>query len=233
MIATEFINRCNSRRMEAIKRFQETPDSMNATEFLSFLESRDDEPLAQFLESHDSMNPISLEDAREVLAYFGSYKCLPALLGMVGRVEDADWLRLLGEEWSRFDNVGHYTDELIWDSPLRDAGTIPEMMTPEELAAFDELPDEVTIYRGCYNNNKWGLSWSLNKAVAERFPTIRRYCQSGQPILVTAQVKKSNIMALKLDRDEDEVITHRPKCISTKHIRVMTLPTGEVVAFTR
>src|SRR3546814_13249726 len=66
----------------------------------------------------------------------------------------------------------------------------PHMMDAAERALYDEFPEEVVIYRGCYALNKWGLSWTTDRAIAERFPTLHRYRQDGQPLLVTARVRK-------------------------------------------
>jgi len=94
-----------------------------------------------------------------------------------------------------------------------------EMMTLEELAAYDALPESFLIHRGCYVTNKWGLSWSQSREIAEEFPTLGRYRQPGQALLVTARVKKSEVIAIKLDRDENEIVTMGPMHISTRHIK--------------
>ena len=106
------------------------------------------------------------------------------------------------------------------NSPLGERrGTVREMMTDEELEAYAALPDVVTIYRGCYKANKWGLSWSLSRQVAEEFPTLLRYRRDGeQPLLVTAKIMKTDVVAVKMDRGEQEVIAWRPKHISTRHL---------------
>ena len=164
------------------------------------------------------MTVITIEQAREKLSSCNSYLRLPTLLSLVGAIEDSDWLRLLGEEWSSCDNIGLYLDDL-WLSPLgMSDGVIQEMMTAEELSLFHALPDVFTIYRGCYKKNKHGLSWSLSEKVAEKFPTLMRFFQKGSPILVTAEVRKSAVIAIKLDRKEQEVIVYRPKIISTRNI---------------
>lgn len=175
----------------------------------------------------NSMNTLfkqmSYEDAKNELAFCNSYTRLPALLEIHWRLSDDDFLRLLGEEWTGFDNINHYVDDLndtaflSWSNDT----TLREMMTPDERDAYDALPDVVTVYRGCYKINKWGLSWSLSKETAERFPSLSRYKRVGdQPLLVTAKALKSNIIALKLDREEREIITQRPKHVSTCHIKI-------------
>lgn len=167
---------------------------------------------------------LTYEEARGHLAYCDSYSRLPTLLDINCSLADDDFLRLLGEEWSGFDNTGHNIDHL-WDTAFgwwAQNGPLTEMMTSEELDAYNALPDVVTVYRGCYRTNKWGLSWSLSKEVANEFPSYRRYCRPGeQPLLVTAKALKKNIIAVKLDRDESEIITWRPKHVSTRHIKLL------------
>lgn len=164
--------------------------------------------------------------ARACLTYANSYTRLPTLLALWrgGGVEHWDWLALLGEEWSVCDNIGEHADALLEDTPFADLADDPaalrhRFMDADELRQFDALPEVVTIYRGCYAANKWGLSWSLDRAMAERFPTLHRYRQDGQALLVTARIAKDRIIALKGDRGEAEIIAVRPTHISTRHLR--------------
>jgi hypothetical protein len=171
------------------------------------------------------------EAAQDALHYCNSFNRLPTLiaiwLGSCGDISAEEWLRLLGEEWTCCDNIAQYVgyDEEVslWDTPLAEvlSGDLDgsPMMTPEERLAFAALPDEVEVWRGCYEHNKWGLSWSLDRDTAAKFPAQHRYRHEGQPILVRAVAKKRDIAALKLDRGEAEVITHRPRHVSTSHIR--------------
>ena len=92
-------------------------------------------------------------------------------------------------------------------------------MTAKERKVYAALPDKVTVYRGCYKDNKWGLSWSLDRDVAAKFPRLHRYKQDGQPILVRAIADKAYIAAVKLDREESEIITSRPRHVSTSHLK--------------
>jgi hypothetical protein len=139
---------------------------------------------------------------------YGSHERLPVLLEVAEEMESEDFVRLLGELWSGFDNVGVYRYDLLW--AIRDRGwnfesTIPEMMSPEEKAAFKALPELITIYRGCGPRNKNGFSWSLNRKIAATFPFIQRYW-TDQPTLLTATISKHRAASLKLDRGEEEII---------------------------
>lgn len=93
------------------------------------------------------------------------------------------------------------------------------MMNAEERAAFDALPRQLTLYRGCHPSNKWGLSWSLERDLAASFPFLHRYRQDGPAILIKATIAKSDVVALKGDRCETEVICWHPKHVSTSNLR--------------
>lgn len=151
-----------------------------------------------------------------------SYSRLPTILELAAQMPAADWLRLLGENWSTCDNIGAYTNQLLV-SPFGERlgnGPIAEMMSQEAIALYDSLPEVVTVYRGCYSNNRRGLSWSLKSETAAKFPFLHRYRQQGQPLLLEAQAKKSAIAALFVDRQESEVITLKPNVIGITEIEV-------------
>lgn len=166
---------------------------------------------------------LGIDSAREALRLCNSYDRIPTLLALwTGcAVEWNEWLELLGEEWSGSDNIGLHLDALF-DTPLSDvlfgANERRFLLTPEESEAWERLPDRVTIYRGCYASNKWGLSWSLDRDLAAKFPTLHRYKQDGQPLLVKAVAEKTKIAAVKLDRGEAEIIAYRPRHISTSKL---------------
>ena len=141
------------------------------------------------------------------------------MLDIAPRMDASDWLKLLGENWTGCDNIGRHIDGLHKSPLAHNDKTAFEMMDDEEQAAFNNLPDCLTVYRGCYPLNKWGYSWTPSETIAKSFPFLNRYRQQGLPILVKALVKKENIKAIKLDREELEVITWKPKHLSTKRIK--------------
>src|ERR1700730_11720298 len=81
---------------------------------------------------------------------YDSYGRLPALLDVADDLEGQDWLVLLCELWSGFDNIGVYSGDLFWairERVLDMESVIPEMMNDEERMAFEALPEQITIYR--------------------------------------------------------------------------------------
>ena len=146
---------------------------------------------------------------REKMGRPDSYGRLPALMvyqpfGPRRCFEYRAWYAVLGEIWSCCDNIGFFTEELR--EQLRDAGPmVRHMMTPKERAELNRLGEWVTCYRGCGSKNRLGLSWSLELSIAARFPLYGRY-RASDPVLLTARIRKSSIFALKLDRNERELI---------------------------
>lgn len=167
---------------------------------------------------------LSLAEGRAALRYCNSYNRLPAIIGLAGLMDHWDWLTLLGEEWECCDNIAQFYDELWNETPFKDLAEAPAalraaMMTEAERNALEQLPETVTIYRGCYAYNKRGLSWTLDRDVAARFPFLHRYRPEGQPLLVRATVLRDQILALKMERGEAEVIALRPKIRAISYIR--------------
>lgn len=166
---------------------------------------------------------MTLDQGRAHVKYANSYNRLGLVIEVAWQLEPADWFTLLGEEWSVCDNIGLSIDDLR-ETPFGDTEHDPgfwrdEMMNVVERAAFEALPDQITVYRGCYRNNKWGLSWSLERELAAGYPFLHRYRQDDQALLVKATVPKSDVVALKGDRGESEIICWRPKHISTSKVR--------------
>jgi hypothetical protein len=140
----------------------------------------------------------------------GSSEMLGALMFLFeeDRIRERDWLVLLGDLWCNSDNIAFFKERIVGciEQIGRDPSTvIPELMTKDEFTAFDALPDKITIYRGCGPRNKAGWSWSLSREKAVRFPFMSRYW-SDKPTLLTATISKWRAAALKLERNEQEVI---------------------------
>lgn len=163
---------------------------------------------------------ITYEEADKSLLHYGSYEKMGAILELIrsAPIDFGTWLRILGENWSDCDNIFAYQN--ILKHLLPKEGPVVEMMTAAELAAYEALPDTVTIYRGCGKKNKKGASWSLDKSIAAKFPFLNRY-KVADPILVTATVDKCHILAVKLERNESEIITFSAK---PGKVVVLTLP---------
>jgi hypothetical protein len=162
--------------------------------------------------------PVALVDAFAFLMRWGDhYSRLPLLLALSDRMERHEWLQLLGSEWSSCDNIGPH--RLRLRALLPPAGPVLELMEPAEADAYRALPDRLTVYRGCGAQNLLGACWSMERETAARFPLLHRYRQA-RPLLVTATVRKAHVLAVKLDRQEAEIITFRARRVSIEPLPV-------------
>jgi hypothetical protein len=138
-------------------------------------------------------------------------------------MEQGDWLRLLGDCWSDCDNISEH----LWylrGKFKRHRLPIEAMMTEEEVALYRSLPDEFPIYRGCDVDKVRGICWTLDRRVAERFPFLNKY-HAPTPVLASAVVKKQDVVAVILAREESEIITLKPRVIKIEPLdRPRALP---------
>jgi len=96
------------------------------------------------------------------------------------------------------------------------------MMDKDELGFYNQLPQEITIWRGIrveeeLDEENIGFSFTLDKERAEWF--AKRFSQDGKgtPMLIEAKVKKDKILSVFLNRGEEEVL------VSPDNIEVISL----------
>ena len=85
------------------------------------------------------------------------------------------------------------------------------MMDKDELSFYNQLPNELTIWRGVMvekelDKENIGFSFTLDKERAEWF--AKRFAQDskGTPILIEAKVKKEEVLSVFLIRSEEEIL---------------------------
>lgn len=89
-----------------------------------------------------------------------------------------------------------------------------ELMVEEDYQFFQQLPDEVRVYRGVTpGHNPKGLSWTLNYEKAAWFS--RRFeTENEKGYILTAIANKKDILAYFNTRNEDEVVCDTKKLIN-------------------
>jgi hypothetical protein len=85
------------------------------------------------------------------------------------------------------------------------------MMNEEELAEFQQLPMEFTVYRGTTRNEETeetgALSWTLDRDIAVWFS--KRFSKAGK--VLERKVRKEDVVALITRRSEKEIILFPPE----------------------
>ena len=154
-----------------------------------------------------------------------SYTRLPLLLSWEPKVPRRVFLRLLGEVWSDCDNIEHpkYLKRVWSLLPDRPCWSMMDSHEREELKA---LPETVMVYRGADEGvGEFGPSWSLERRVAAGFPFLARY-RAAVPLLLTGSVRRSRITAVKLGRNEFEVISKHVAVTSRERLNEPATPGG-------
>lgn len=131
-----------------------------------------------------------------------------------------------------------FTDEEYWqnlgfDYQMQDYKKIPyttyyklflsqrknreKLMNADELEFYNSLPDKFTIYRGGTKSEakskKYGVSWTLNKAIAEKFQNVKQLRDGKAMIVHELEINKSEAIAYLNERQEEEIIYIHPSCM--------------------
>ena len=119
-------------------------------------------------------------------------------------LSDTAYWKLVADIWTDTENQWQNYQE--WKDLMgSDRLSRNYLMDEEEFNTLLALPDVVTIYRGCQKGiNEHGLSWTLDKSIAQWFST--RLERDGEPIVLERTVPKSDIIAVFTGRGESEVI---------------------------
>lgn len=100
------------------------------------------------------------------------------------------------------------------------------LMNTTELSIYNNLPDQVTVYRGIPNinkNNEHALSWTLDKSIANKFALNFDINGSKEnqnnSIVLTKKVNKKDIICY-FD-DEKEVLINTYNNVCDKNVKCM------------
>ena len=140
--------------------------------------------------------------AEDALRFANSYSRADAIMNLF-RVQHPGRVALLGAEWSGCDTYPKAMKRILLDLPR----PALDAMTPEENKFLATLLETIDVWRGCYEHNRKGFSWTIDRETAKRFTTLMRYSHSGlDPLLLQGRVRRSDIVFVKLDRNEFEIV---------------------------
>lgn len=123
------------------------------------------------------------------------------------RLSNDEWWRLLGLVWYSCNAIADARLKLTRELREANAEDRRLMMSGPSAAAWDALPPEFTVYRGCSAANRPGLSWSTSREVAEAYAVQAASQGAGMaPLVLTGTVLKPYCV-LMLDRGEAEAVS--------------------------
>lgn len=149
----------------------------------------------------------TVDEANDFLhRYCDSYELLPALISSHELMDRNLWLATVGLNWSSFDNAWEYREKLLNIFQGLTRKQFDLLMDEDEISCLNAMPESIDIYRGCYEINKNGISWTTKREIAEEFTALNRYRINGEaPLLLKATFPRSHAV-LKLNRQEFEII---------------------------
>lgn len=105
--------------------------------------------------------------------------------------------------------------EIIFTNHKGNPLTIADHLTPHEHQIFTAWPDTITVYRGCTQETRDGLSWTEYHATATAFAQMRAPESAlGTGLVLTGQCSKANLLCYILnDLNEHEVLV-RPSQVT-------------------
>ena len=152
-------------------------------------------------------NAKSGEEACEWLyTHHDSYSRMGALLSARRHMQWQVFYKALGLIWPLSDDIAKHKYVLYRVFANATRYQLDLMMEPREKMALKAMPEIIPIYRGCFPNNRSGLSWSTAKKIAAGFTLKNRYEQPGQRrLLLEARIRREHAV-LMLERNEQEII---------------------------
>ena len=122
-------------------------------------------------------------------------------------------------------DLAAYQDEAIeligfFDEAL--CGDLTRILTKDDRAFFEQLPESFTVYRGCSGISKEqaesGVCWTTDSNEAERF--ARRWANDeAHPILLSAHITKSDVRLAKASECEVVVLPVKARCRKVRTAR--------------
>jgi hypothetical protein len=112
---------------------------------------------------------------------------------------------MVADLWIDSENIFQNID--TWESLLfdsRDLHLRPLLMSRQDRHFLSDLPDKVTIFRGCHECNAEGFSWTIDRDIAVKLgKRFRSECTVLKGIC-----DKDHIVAYFSSRGESEIVIH-------------------------
>lgn len=110
----------------------------------------------------------------------------------------------LHSAWSGFDLIPHRQFARVFKD-YKDSWS-ENHLAPEDASTYKALPDNITVFRGQDATAKVGLSWTLDRKVAEEFARGHRGIFNRNPVVIEAVVSKADIAGVYGERGESEIV---------------------------
>lgn len=131
---------------------------------------------------------------------------LQNMLNLTAFADGETFWRVFHETWSGCDDTWDLQDDLMEAIELHLETSPIDFLDQEAREFYSSLPDRITIYRGCSRSRIHAVSWTTDLEVAKGFAKGHRGISVPDAVLMTAKIRKSDIITVIQDRDESEII---------------------------
>ena len=135
-----------------------------------------------------------------------------ALSAIEGELTDEEYGALFGDTWTHCEEV--------WQNFVAIRRLLEKrrprlqfVMTAGELAEYDKLSAEITVYRGFSHDNPDGLSWTTCAERGEWFAR-KDADEAHQPRVVSGKCRKEHVVAYFLRRSEWEICVEPERVVN-------------------
>jgi hypothetical protein len=158
----------------------------------------------------------------QYLSLFGSHeRVIPLVEATANEPADVFWPVYL-EIWDVCDGLWPLRKIILSTFRHRAAALSPiQFMEPTDRRFYDNLPDLVTVFRGCGRRRVRGMPWTTDRAIAEKFAHGGRFPQPPDPVIACAKIAKANLFFVSTARKESELILD-PYCVGC--LRLESVP---------
>jgi hypothetical protein len=123
------------------------------------------------------------------------------------QAEGRDFWPIFTEMWSMCDSTWEYRNAILKLLRKHAKTRATCDRREDEMAFYNELPERITVYRGCSKMRQRGLAWTTERGVAEGFAKGLRQIEVPEPVVLKCVVPKSVVLAtFAFDRNESEVL---------------------------
>ena len=138
---------------------------------------------------------------------------LPEMLNLLDDCADREvgW-SVFHKVWNSCDATWNYCDDLMnfidtmGIHSEEQTGPPTDYLSPEDREAFEALPNIIPIYRGCSLSKVYGLSWTTDRKIAEKFASGHRGISLVDPVIASLRIPKRHVIGFYTSRKESELL---------------------------
>lgn len=173
----------------------------------------------------DSIDVIDFKNASKMLFDVDSFNRPELLVKFSDMIDKSYWLKLFNDFWTMCDSCSIYHEEF---KEAFSKYTIEELRneihSDEDKEFYDSLPDVIEIYRGTFNDIRFsqGISWTLDKDVANRFMMGYKSFAENGPMVYRYKMNMTQDKFDLLKDISEEGVSVLTRTVNKKDIFLMT-----------